>query len=61
MVNRLSRHDTENYVGVIQQRKQEKASPFGYSAWWLTLDRSALMIVDLLKKIFPSKRLTLRS
>jgi len=52
VVNRLSRHDTENYVGVIQQRKQEKASPFGYSAWWLTLDRSALMIVDLLKKDF---------
>jgi hypothetical protein len=34
-LNRLSRHDTENYVGVIQQRKQEKASPLGYSAWWL--------------------------
>lgn len=31
-LSRLSSHDTENYVGVIQQRKQEKASPLGYSA-----------------------------
>lgn len=51
-MNRLSRHDTENYVGVIEQRKQEKASPFGYSAWWLTLDRSAFIIADLLSKDF---------
>jgi hypothetical protein len=51
-LNRLSRHDTENYVGVIQQRRQEKASPLGYSAWWLTLDRSALSISDTIARDF---------
>lgn len=43
-VQQLSRHDTENYVGVITLRQQEKPSPFGYSAWWLTLDHSAFGI-----------------
>jgi hypothetical protein len=49
---RLSRHDTENYVGVIQQRKREKSSPLGYSAWWLTLDRSALAISEMIVRDF---------
>ena len=49
VVNRLSRHDTENYVGVIQRRRQERPSPFGYSAWWLTLDRSAAVLRDGIK------------
>jgi hypothetical protein len=44
VIGRLSRHDAENYVGVIQQRHQEKSSAFGYSAWWLTLDRKAFGI-----------------
>jgi len=51
-VMRLSRHDTENYLGVIQQRQQEKQSPFGYSAWWLTLDRSAFGISDTIRRDF---------
>jgi hypothetical protein len=54
-VNRLSLHDSENYVGVIEQRKQDKASPFGYSAWWLTLDRSAFTIGDTLNQQFGIK------
>jgi len=49
-ITRLSKHDTENYVGVIQLRRQEKPSPFGYSAWWLTLDRSALGIGDAISR-----------
>lgn len=49
-VTRLSRHDTENYVGVIQLRSQEKPSPFGYSAWWLTLDHAALGVGEQLKR-----------
>jgi hypothetical protein len=52
VVNRLSIHDTENYMGVIHQRKQETASPFGYSAGWLTLDRSAYTIAGILKQDF---------
>ena len=39
--NRLVRHDVENYVGVIERRREEGVSPLGYSAWWLTLDRLA--------------------
>jgi hypothetical protein len=52
LIVRLSRHDAENYVGVIQQRHQEKPSAFGYSAWWLTLDRKAFSIASVLKQRF---------
>jgi hypothetical protein len=51
-IARLSKHDSESYVGVIQRRSQEKPSPFGYSAWWLTFDRAALRIGDLIKRDF---------
>jgi hypothetical protein len=51
-IGRLISHDTENYVGVIQLRNQEKPSPFGYSAWWLTFDKSALGIASVLKREF---------
>jgi hypothetical protein len=54
VINRLSIHDTENYVGVIQQRREETPSPFGYSAWWLTLDRAAVSISDTLKQDVPA-------
>jgi hypothetical protein len=50
VLNRLSRHDVENYVGVIQQRHQEKPSAFGYSAWWLTLDRKAFGIGEAVRQ-----------
>ena len=42
--NKLVRHDVENYVGVIERRRQEGVSPLGYSAWWLTLDRLARQV-----------------
>jgi len=51
-VNRLSKHDTENYVGVVQKRSQETASALGYRAWWLTLDRRALSIPRMVKQDF---------
>ena len=43
-INKLVRHDVECYCGVIQVRTMEKASAFGYSAWWLTFDRTAFDI-----------------
>lgn len=46
---RLAKHDTENYVGVIQRRKAEVASPMGYSVWWLTFDKLALRVGELLR------------
>jgi hypothetical protein len=51
-VNRLSKHDSENYVGVTQRRSKETATALGYRAWWLTLDRQALSIPKLLKQDF---------
>ena len=46
---RLAKHDTENYVGVIQRRREEKVSPLGYTAWWLTFDRLALSVSEKLR------------
>ena len=43
-VNRLARHDVENYVGVIERRRRDAVSPLGYSAWWLTLDGSVKQV-----------------
>lgn len=40
-IHRLVRHDVENYLGVVERRRRDGVSPFGYSDWWLTLDRSA--------------------
>ena len=51
-VSRLSKHDSENYVGVTQRRCKETATALGYRAWWLTLDRQALSIPRLLKQDF---------
>jgi hypothetical protein len=46
---RLAKHDTENYIGVVQKRREENMSPLGYSAWWLTFDRMALTVGDTLR------------
>lgn len=40
VLDRLVRHDVENYLGVVERRRQDAVSPLGYSAWWLTLDGS---------------------
>jgi hypothetical protein len=54
-LSRLAMHDTENYVGVIIKRKEEKATPFGYSAWWLTLDKAAFAVDDRLRSMLSQK------
>lgn len=41
---RLAEHDTENYAGVLVRRRQENASAFGFTSWWLTLDHMAFGI-----------------
>ena len=40
-IDRLIQHDVENYLGVLELRRNENVSALGYSAWWLTLDRFA--------------------
>jgi hypothetical protein len=42
VVRRLALHDSETFLGVIERRKHEHSdNPFGYTTWWLTLDRAA--------------------
>jgi len=42
VIRQLAAHDAENFLGVIQRRSGEQiGNPFGYSTWWLTLDRRA--------------------
>ena len=57
-VQRLVKHDVENYLGVAERRRNEDTSPLGYSAWWLTLDRVAFevdkRITKTLKNDAPS-------
>jgi hypothetical protein len=48
-VTRLVNHDVECYTGVVQLRSKENASPFGYSAWWLTVDRQTFDLKSRLR------------
>jgi hypothetical protein len=42
IIDRLAKHDTESFLGVVQRREGELISnPLGYSTWWLTLDSAA--------------------
>lgn len=50
-VTRLVNHDVECYTGVVQLRSKEHASPFGYSAWWLTVDRQTFDLKNRLKPL----------
>lgn len=48
-LDRLVAHDVENVVGIIEHRNRSTSTAFGYSAWWLTLDRTALRLHDWLR------------
>lgn len=48
-ITRLIDHDVECYCGITQLRTKEHASPFGYSAWWLTVDRHAFDLKEKLR------------
>jgi hypothetical protein len=49
-VDRLISHDVENCLGVIELRKNSPGmSPMSYRQWFLTLDKTALYLRDLLK------------
>ncbi|MBL8167678.1 MAG: hypothetical protein JNJ50_05975, partial [Acidobacteria bacterium] len=55
VITRLVEHDVECYCGITQLRKQEHSSPFGYSAWWLTVDRQAFDLKPRLREIMKSE------
>jgi hypothetical protein len=50
-ITRLVSHDVECYAGVVHLRSKEKSSPFGYSAWWLTVDRQAFDLKSRLRSL----------
>jgi hypothetical protein len=47
---RLVSHDVENYLGVVQRRRGEKVTAFGYETWWLTLDGTAFEVPRILRE-----------
>lgn len=53
--DRLIRHDVETFVGVIQRRSLERDSPFGYTSWLITFDRSAEDVVKQLRADLGAK------
>jgi hypothetical protein len=55
MIQRLAGHDIENYLGVIQLRRAERNSPYGYNSWWLTLDRDAFTVKAKLREMLPGR------
>lgn len=48
-LQRLVAHDVENYVGVIERRASERASPLGYTSWFLSLDPTAFAVREVLR------------
>jgi hypothetical protein len=51
---RLVAHDVENSIGILARRGNEiRPSAFGYTNWCLTLDRSAPLIYQTLRRDFP--------
>jgi hypothetical protein len=55
VITRLVEHDVECYCGVIQLRSKERTSPFGYDAWWLTVDRQAFELKAKLSEVMVSE------
>lgn len=49
-IERLARHDSENFLGVVQKRTSSSASELGYSHWWLTIDRGVWNIQAQLQR-----------
>nr|WP_314583646.1 hypothetical protein [uncultured Pseudomonas sp.] len=53
-ISRLISHDIECYAGVVHLRSQEKDSPFGYSAWWLTVDQVTFDLENRLRTMMTT-------
>ena len=49
-VDRLVRHDFENFVGVIEKRRRQATSELGYRFWWLTFDKTAREVAAKLRE-----------
>lgn len=50
-IQRLARHDAENFVGVIARRKSAPSdTAIGYPYWWLTFDSEAFQVLRRISK-----------
>jgi len=50
-IQRLARHDAENFVGVVARRKSApSATALGYPYWWLTFDSEAFHVLNKISK-----------
>jgi len=45
----LLRHDLEMYFGTLGRRRKERADLFGYEAWWVTADATAVRMFETAK------------
>jgi hypothetical protein len=50
VVRALADHDVENFLGIIVRRGSERASPFGYSSWWIAFDHAAFLAAAAIKE-----------
>lgn len=49
-ITRLVEHDVECYCGVTHLRTSQRPSSFGYTVWWLTIDRVAFNLEPRLRE-----------
>lgn len=50
-IQRLARHDAENFLGVVARRKSAPSdSAIGYPYWWLTFDSEAFQVLRKIGK-----------
>ncbi|SEC02624.1 hypothetical protein SAMN02787142_0740 [Burkholderia sp. WP9] len=50
-IQRLARHDVENFVGVLARRKSAPSdTAIGYPYWWLTFDSEAFQVLRKIAK-----------
>ena len=54
-IRRLVDHDVECYCGVVSLRRGQDTSPFGHTAWWLTIDQQAYGLTPKLKAAMRDK------
>jgi len=47
--SRLISNDITCFTGVVHKRTQQGSSPYGFNAWWVTIDRKAFSLDEALR------------
>jgi hypothetical protein len=56
---RLAVHDAESYLGILNRRaKKKRDSAVGYTSWWITVDRTAYEVRDIVRNEFREMALS---